>query len=371
MTSNEFYTQLHKRWTNQVNGFPILINSPALKDSLEELDDKQRILIAGSSGSGKSTLTLRLIIDAISYAINNPTKADVLVLWNSLEVGIDEILVQVIQYLFNKKLKKVYTRKRILNKAHADFDVELDTDFKLIQPSLDIFLSKIRFVRLFTPLEFGNYCISILDDLHRIEIVEGKKMVAERKNPLLKILIVSDTNDSYEGYDKFSKIEAVKRWNKYYTNKIFANTYKATMFNVQQYSVDSQQAIYNNKGQLVIEKLIPNSQGLAEDKTATRDHNYNYGIFNPDRFHVPEIDGIKTSIFGNKLNFIYPIKMNFGAIGKGIPLLTNFNTLQYDEVPSPITKPSLYKDFLKQHDLVQEELRFKFSPETQPDLFLE
>lgn len=362
MTSEELYQQLHKRWTNQVNGFPILIDSPSFKDSLEELDDKQRILIAGGSGSGKSTLALRLVIDAISHALRNPSIADVFVIWNSLEVGIDEILVQVVQFLMYKKLGKTYTRKKLLNKAHESFDEQLDKDFKAIQKSLDAFLSKIRFVRLFTPLEFANYCTAILDDLHYVEIKQGKKIVGERKNPLMKVVLVSDTNDSYEGYDKYSKTEAVKRWNKYYTNKIFANTYKATMINVQQFSVDAQQAMYNNKGQLVIAKLIPNSQGLAEDRTSTRDHNYNYGIFSPQRFNVPEIDGIKTELFGNRLNFIYPIKMNFGAIGKGIPLLTNFNTLQYNEIPSPLTSPTLYEAFLKQHNLITSGVNLLQSP---------
>jgi hypothetical protein len=363
MTSKEIYEFLHKRW-EEPTGIPLLLNAPSLKEALPEFQDTDRILITGSTGGSKTTMVFRIVIDMISYCLKNPSKSDVLVLYDCIELPVIEMYIKFLQFVFYKKLNKEYTRARILNRNQNGFDEELEHDFKLIQPSIDAFNSKIRFVRHFTPSEFGNYCTAILDDLHEIKYEGGKKIVGKRKNPKLKVVIVVDTTDSFSADSmlKLNKQESVKYWNKHYTNKLLGNTYGCIMLNVQQQDVSSQSAVFY-KGERVDAKFTPSSENLSVDKESPRDHSLVLGVMNPFRFHIKEIEGMKISIFKSSLNLLYVLKSNFSTTGIMIPIYTNYNTLTFEEVPNALTHPTLYKSFLKQKGLLENEgVNFLISP---------
>lgn len=362
MTSKEIYEFLHKRW-EEPTGIPLLLNAPTLKEALPEFQDSDRILITGNSGGAKSTLVFRLVIDMISYCLNNPKKSDVLILFNCVELPIHELYIKFLQFIFNKKLNKVYTRDRILNRNQQGFDEELEHDFKIIQPSIDAFNTKIRFVRHFTPSEFGNYCVKILDDLHEIKMEGGKKIIGKRKNPILKVVVITDTTDSL-GADTFLKLnkqESVKYWHKHYTNKLLGNTYGCVMINVIQQDVASQSVMFY-KGERVQERHVPTSEGISTDKEAVRDHSLVLGAMNPYRFHIKEIEGIKVETFKSQLNLLYVLKSNFSTTGVVTPLYTNYNTLEFTEVPNPSKHPILYQAFLKEKGLVSEGVNLLQSP---------
>ena len=125
MTSEQLYEFLQTRW-REPTGLQLSINSPKLKEIIPELQDSDRILLTGSSGGYKTTLTFRVIVDLISYALKNPDKTDVLVLYNVIEIPITEMYIKFIQYLFYKKLNKIYSRDRILNRNHTNKDEELE-----------------------------------------------------------------------------------------------------------------------------------------------------------------------------------------------------------------------------------------------------
>lgn len=350
MTSESIYEYLHKRWNNEITGIPITIDSPRLKSLVSSLSESDRILIAGGTGGGKTTYTFRLVIDAISYCINN--KKDIQVLWNCLELVPEEMVIKFLQYIFYKKLGKIYTRNDLLNKHQKDFNEELNTDFKKIQGALDVFLSHIRFVTCPSAKEFANYCTAVLDDQYHIEIKGGKKIIGERKNPNKHFIIVCDTTDALEGFDNYSNVESVKMWNKFYTNKLFGNTYRAIVINVQQIDVASQQAAFSSKGERILERHIPTASSLAIDKESPRSHNIVLGLLNPQTFYIPEIQGYKTEVFGNNLNFLFPLKMNFAEKGKGIPLYVEYEKLGYSEIPDPKKHPNLYKNFIEKKGIV-------------------
>lgn len=371
MTSEEFFGFLQKRW-REPTGIPLLLNAPTLKRALPEYQDSDRILITGSSGGSKTTLTFRLIIDMISYCINNPTKSDVIVLYNCIEMPITEMYLKFLQFIFYKKLGKIYTRDRILNRNQQGEDKELEEDFRKVQGTIDAFNTKIRFVRCFTPTEFGNYCVSILDDLHNIEYKGGKKIIGVRKNPILKVVCVVDTSDSFEadGVLKLNKQDSVKYWHKHYTNKLLGNTYGCIMMNVIQQDVSSQTAVFH-QGNRVDSKHIPSSESISTDKESVRDHSLVLGTLNPYRFHIKQIEGYNVELFKAHLNLIYVLKSNFSTTGEVTALYTDYNTVSFEEIPNPTAHPNLYDAFLKKHGIANIKSKFTFSPETQPDLFLE
>lgn len=352
MTSEQLYEFLQTRW-REPTGLQLSINSLKLKEIIPELQDSDRVLLTGSSGGYKTTLTFRVVVDLISYALKNPDKTDVLVLYNVIEIPITEMYIKFIQYLFYKKLNKIYSRDRILNRNHTNKDEELEKDFLLISKYIDAFNTKIRFVRLFTPSEFGNYCVKILDDLHEIKIVDGKKVVGKRKNPKLKVLVVSDTTDSYSADErlKLNKQESVKYWHKYYTNKILGNTYGCIIWNVQQQDVSSQTAMFY-KGERVAERHYPSSENLAIDKESPRDHSLVVGVMSPNRFHISKINGIDVSVFKDNLLMMYVLKSNFTETNFSFPLYVEPLKLEFEEIPDPQKHPNLYKNFIEKKGIV-------------------
>ncbi len=356
MTSDQLYEFLQSRW-KEPTGLQLSINSPKLKEIIPELQDSDRILLTGSSGGYKTTLTFRVIVDLISYALKNPDKTDVLVLYNVIEIPITEMYIKFIQYVFYKSLNKIYSRDRILNRNHVNKDEELERDFLLISKYIDAFNTKIRFVRHFTPSEFGNYCIKILDDLHHIKYEGGKKIIGKRKNPKLKVLIVCDTTDSYSADEtlKLNKQESVKYWHKYYTNKLLGNTYGCIMWNVQQQDVASQTALFY-KGERVTEKHFPSSENLAVDKESIRDHSLVIGTMSPYRFYIDKIGDIDVKLFKNNLLMIYVLKSNFTETNFSFPLYVEPLKLEFEEIPPHSDLPdSDYQKFLKEKGIIVKE----------------
>lgn len=354
MTSEHIYNFLQKRWNNEITGIPITLNSPSLKRIMSSFDEADRILIAGGTGGGKTTLTFKLIIDAISYSINN--KKDIQVIWNCLELVPEEMIIKFLQYIFYKELKKVYSRNDLLNKHQRSYNKQLDDDFKKIQGKLDTFLKYVRFVTCPNPKEFAAYCEGVMDDQYYITKESGKKIIGNKKNSNKSFIIVCDTTDALEGYDKYSNVEAVKQWNKYYTNKLFGNSYRATVINVQQLDNVSQTVMFSNKGERVFEKHLPNVNSLAIDKESPRSHNIVLGLLNPSTFMIPEIQGYKTKDFGHHLNFLFPLKLNFAEKGTGIPLYVDYTKLQYEEIPHKDS--NLYEKFVEEKRGINKNLLF-------------
>jgi hypothetical protein len=105
-------------------------------------------------------------------------------------------------------------------------------------------------------------------------------------------------------------------------------------------SAASQMKEYN-KGQIIIDKLIPAPNHLAESKLPSRDCNLLIAIFDPNAYGIPSIDNydISMSNEGLKDNFrqIIVLLNRDGRANFGINTLFSGAISLFKELPAPMS----------------------------------
>lgn len=349
----------------------ILINSslPQLRKLLPSFAPGESILVCGGTGVSKSRWTVKhVIIDSLKYMLANPDGMKVRVFYNTLEIGAIEIYLMVCSYLFKTKLNKYYSREQMLNLLGAkEVNEEFFEDLEKIRSSLEFMSRWITIVEdCRTPTAWFKYCEKVLLDLG--EVVEGKYI---KKNPNIHVIIVTDTINSFSLEKNETKLAGMTRFSSEYSKMFLRNFYQCTTVTLQQLSKDSQTSQWSNKGEKIEEKLVPTSENLKDYRSSPDDSSTVVALFAPHRHHLKKWEGFDVNRFENKLLFMYSLKANFSELIKPIPIYAELGWLNFEEVPYEEEHPNLYDAFLKKHGIANTKSKFKFSPETQPDLFLE
>jgi hypothetical protein len=86
----------------------------------------------------------------------------------------------------------------------------------------------------------------------------------------------------------------ISKWSSEYAI-LLRNHYKMIIVGVQQQAADKETVQYTNVGNNVIEKNRPSPDGLADNKTTSRDCNMLISLFDPSRYKVSEYKGVNFS----------------------------------------------------------------------------
>ena len=148
------------------------------------------------------------------------------------------------------------------------------------------------------------------------------------------------------------KPKAMARWHTDYLRKEITKQWKWVGLNIQQQGLDSEKQVFTNKGDTVINKLLPTMDGLANNREIARDDYVILGLFAPERFKIDNYLGYNicdpakvSSNFYDNFRAITLIKNRFGTPNKTLPLYFDGSYNYFEELPGP-GDTALLQDFV-------------------------
>lgn len=320
--------------------------------------------VTGNQKSGKSQLTdFLFVLHPLLYAFNNRDKVKVKIFYFSLEMSIQEKYDQFTCFwLYYKSKGQIRIDTKILNSLNSDNPISLEildildseeykNFFDFIEDNV-IFEESIR-----NPYGIFKYCKEYAENNGKIvyknvpwrneitDEIEYKKQIDyyEYDDPLEYRIIITDhvgllspesRMDLRGTIGKFSSNDCVQ----------LRNNYKYTIVAIQQ-QMASQESIDNIK----IDRIMPTADGLADNKTTSRDFNVLLGIFSPFRFKKATWEGYSINDFKDNIRFLEVILNRSGSAGGVCPLFFDGACNIFAELPLPHDKEQLneYKKLIK------------------------
>lgn len=135
-----------------------------------------------------------------------------------------------------------------------------------------------------------------------------------------------------------SERETINMWSRRYCRLKITKHWKWTVLNIIQQAPDSERPQYDNKGQLIIERIKPSLEGLGGSKECQRDHFIVFGVFAPARFGIPQYptsNGHDISLLGDNYRTLIILKSNLSQSNVEIPLYFDGGMSLVREMPSP------------------------------------
>lgn len=114
----------------------------------------------------------------------------------------------------------------------------------------------------------------------------------------------------------------------------FRDFYDFSTVAVQQQAAESEKQIFHN-GNSVIEKVMPSTDGLGENKTTQRDCNVMLGLFAPFRYKFTKYHGYDLSILRDQYRELSVIINRNGSGNQAVDLFFNGASNIFMELPDP------------------------------------
>ena len=138
--------------------------------------------------------------------------------------------------------------------------------------------------------------------------------------------------------------KTMSKWHTDYLMKIITKRWKFTSAVVQQQSLESAKEQFTSKGDSVINKVIPSIDGLADNKTISRDDYVTLGLFSPERYQIENFRGFNIMnplgkidpFLGDNFRSLHILKARFGIPNKVVPLYFDGSYNHFEELPVPI-----------------------------------
>lgn len=153
--------------------------------------------------------------------------------------------------------------------------------------------------------------------------------------------------------------QSIAKWHTQYARKIITKVWKWACLNIQQQSLESEKQQFNNKGETVIDKILPTLDGVANNREVIRDDYVVLGIFAADRYpienyrgyQVKQPLGIMGPYLGDQLRTIHILKARVGKPNGVIPLYFDGSYNHFEPIPIPDpTKKTLLTPYYNKAD---------------------
>lgn len=300
--------------------------------------------VTSGSGAGKTQFTKFLFVyQAILYAIKYKVNYKVVyfALEESKEEFIDGLFIHILRRYHGLNITRFELNamsKRKLSKS--DFDaIERAKVFVATIMEMIIIVD-----HLYTPTEMYNKCREIAESEGVFTVDAKNNEVYTPDDPnQLRLVITDHISLVEEDYDakreKYLDLRtSMAVWHTRYQRKIITKKWGWAALNVQQQGLESENLVFNSKGDTVISKLIPSMQGLGDNKTILRDDYVIFGLFAPERFRIENYlgysicDPIKQSLYDN-FRSLHLIKNRFGTPNKVLPMYFDGSYNYFSEMP--------------------------------------
>jgi len=117
-----------------------------------------------------------------------------------------------------------------------------------------------------------------------------------------------------------------------YGRKQITKHFNYIFVEVQQQSAATEQNVYTNAGDKIIEKLKPTLAGLADNKLTARNAHVCLGLFAPNRYDISEYKGYNIKKLQDQYRSLIVMKNRIGRGNIEIPMFFNGAVTQFSEL---------------------------------------
>ena len=361
-------------------GIPLYKIFPKLSTVLPSLPRGSAWMISAASGVGKSKFA-RFIIKSI-YSIYkeyinkglNPGFKPKFLIFLTEESKLD-LKIAMTSALIKDKYNYDLDKLKILSMSlHPLTNLELSyiegvekelnelISFMDINDTISNPYGIYKYCRNISKQEGIHYYVKLLDGTDEIDHNKYEKLskpikatykyshyIPNDKEQYVIVLVDNLNNLTPESKHNGDLRLAIMNWSRDYMVKQLIMHWKWTVINVIQQAMATEQKQFTNRGESIIEKLIPSIAGLGNSKESARDTHIFTGLFKPAKYNVDDYQNYDTSRAGIGLNFISAIfeKNRIGRDSFEIPLFFDGATEKFKELPSPEKANKYFQDLRK------------------------
>lgn len=318
--------------------------------------------VTSHMGVGKTKISKFLFVyQTMLYALKYKMNFKVLyfALEESKEEFLDDLMIHLtkrIQGTMVDRFSTMGTSSTVLKETELEALKQVENAASKIVENLEIIDNK------YTPTEIYNTCKYYAKKWGKFaKDKEGKDIMHSYTphDPGQVVLVVVDHISLVSPeFDKnsgtfLSQHATISKWHTDLARKTIAKAWKWSVLNVQQQSLESEKQQFTNRGETIINKILPTLDGLANNKEVGRDDYVVLGLFAPERYSLEKYIGydIKSSTanaFGDRFRSLHLLKNRFGHPNKILPLYFDGRYSHFEELPDPKDPKFIkYKNLLK------------------------
>lgn len=302
--------------------------------------------ITSHSGMGKTQFAkFAFVYQPVFYAIKY--KVNLQILYFALEESEEEFIDGLFMHILQRVMKKPVDRFALAgNSTTALTQDELDA-IKIAKSHVQTMMTYIKIVDdCYTPDSIYNKCKYFAGKMGKfnIDAITNEEQYIPN-DPSQSVLVICDHISLIEEqYDKetesfLNHSKSIAKWHTKYARKIITKKWKWACLNIQQQSLESERQQFTNKGETVINKILPSLDGLANNKEVGRDDYITLGLFAPERYDLDEFRGFniknKPNSFGDNFRSLHVLKNRLGVPNKVLPLFFDGSYTYFEELPKP------------------------------------
>lgn len=311
------------------------------------VDQDELFLLDDFTVTHNTKLTIQLfVLSLINFVRANPD-LDVKVIYNTLELSVEEIWMNIFCHLLHQKTGKVYSIPFLKNKDQKNpLTPEILLNLEKIKPELDLLSNHLVILdHLRTPLAYYEFLKKFLmsrGDMVFDTINEGSYY--KKKNPNELVVVITDTINAFEKDKDLDKYGSLKRWSANFCKQNLKMVFKCCVVNIQQMDKEATRITYNFKNERNEDKAVPRLEYLSECKTTPDDATCVLSIYNPSRYEVAQYAGYDVLPLGNHFRYLNVLKNSHGDENVGVALYVDNLHLTAQEIP-PVDNQELVQRF--------------------------
>lgn len=337
-------------------GAPLFFRFPRLGSIVPVIPRAKQIMFLGGSGAGKSQHWLGIGLMTIYRLINQKNykaKIFIALLEDPIDFFEDRLICAVLYEYFKVRIDPLElnslrenplttTNLEIIKKADEIVDDILS--YCVIVDNIYNATGIYKWLRTESG-KLGEHIWEIRkfeykkkDGSTYTEDVKVYKEYVPNDPELHNFVVVDNLNNLAEEYDsKLQKTltvrDAITRWCRDYGRLQIIKHWGWTVINIMQSALESDRKQFDNRGNLILEKVEPNQQSLGENKVVSRDHHLIFGIFPPARFGIEEYEEYDITRLGDAYRALIILKSNFSTTNVKVPLYFDGATSYFKELP--------------------------------------
>ena len=332
---------------------------PRLSAVLPGIERSRYNLISASAKAGKSQLADFLYVyQPIEWIINNPdTDITLKIFYFSLEVSKSTKIKAAICYKLFKdyqilispqKLASIFSGyildDKIESIIHSDAFVSWFRRFESIVVYYDTIRSPnyiFHIVRSYAehPLN-GKYTYKTINWQNEDGTYTPRHDIKDKYIPIRPneyVIVIIDHIGLLQTSSGETLHQAILKYSSEYCLEM-RDRWRYIPVVVQQQSADSSRAQFNYKGDTIIDKIRPDSEGLADCKYTSRDVDLMVSLFYPKRYNIDRYEDIDLARIGdNHREFMINLNRN-GISNAGIQLFFLGSSSYFAEFPKDVTE---------------------------------
>jgi hypothetical protein len=303
--------------------------------------------ITSGSGAGKTqfakfSFVYQPILYAIKYNLNY--KVIYFALEESREEFIDGLFIHILKRVFKLDIDRFALNASggtMLTKTELEYVEKAKNYVNAMMNHITLIDNKYK------PTAMYDVCRKYAENEGRFTIDAKGREVYTPNDPSQVVLVITDHISLIEPeYDEerqrfMDGPRSIAKWHTDYLRKVITKQWAWAALNVQQQGLDSEKQVFTNKGDTVVNKLLPTMDGLANNREVARDDYVIIGLFAPERFKIDNYLGYSvcdpatvSSNFYDNIRMVTLIKNRFGTPNKTLPLYFDGAYNYFEELPA-------------------------------------